>query len=133
SCIVGTGVWVNAYEHNDAYNPEPGVHEELKSGTHNDLTSLHGLSKFQVLANQFGYAIDVKLVAKDSLRSSPNGTYEFTIIPYQVDSVKCLNGDDYKPCPIPKLTPPDSEIICQVSVRETAWPGQTIANGSVYF
>ncbi|MFJ5657170.1 hypothetical protein ACIQD5_27925 [Streptomyces microflavus] len=23
--------------------------------------------------------------------------------------------------------------MCQISVRETAWPGQTMANGSIYF
>ncbi|EGC31853.1 hypothetical protein DICPUDRAFT_57459 [Dictyostelium purpureum] len=133
SCIIGTNVWVNAYQHNDVYNPEPGAHEELKSGTHNDLSSLNGLSKFQVLGNEFGYAIDVKLIASGDLVSSPAGTYKFTIIPYQVSAVTCLNGDDYVQCPIPKLNPPNAEIVCQIIVAQTAWPGATVANGSVYF
>ncbi|EFA79229.1 putative calcium-dependent cell adhesion molecule-3 [Heterostelium album PN500] len=133
SCNIGSSVWVNAYQHNDVYNPEPGVHENLPSGVHNDLSSLQGLSMFQVLANQFAYAIDVKLVCKDSLVSSPAGSYAFTIIPYQVNPVTCKNGDDYVQCPIPQLSPPDSEIVCQITVAQTAWPGATVANGSVYF
>ncbi len=133
SCEVGSEIWVNAYEHNEAYSPQPGVHEELYSGVHNDLTSLNGLSKFQVLAKHFGYALDIKLVAKGDVASAPAGAYELTLIPYQVEPAHCKNGDDYIACPIPKLTPPDSEIVCQLTVRKTAWPGETVANGSIYF
>ncbi|GAM19759.1 hypothetical protein SAMD00019534_029340, partial [Acytostelium subglobosum LB1] len=129
SCEIGTECWVNAYEHNDAFNPEPGAHQELKSGVHNDLTSLKGLSMFQVLENKFGYAIDIRLVDfKDT-----KGGYKLSLIPYQVNPAVCLSGDAFIQCPIPKLTPPDSEIVCQVVVAETAWPGATVANGSVYF
>eukprot|EP01133_Synstelium_polycarpum_P007843 gene7843-9204_t len=132
SCIVGTNIWVNAYQHNDAFNPEAGAHENLTAGTHNDLSSLKGLSKFQVLGNEFGYAIDVKLTDK-TVPKLADGGYEFTIIPYQVEEVKCVTGDDYKQCAIPQLTPPDSEIVCQIVCRATAWPGAVVANGSVYF
>lgn len=133
SCEVGSDIWVNAYEHNEAYSPQPGAHEELGPGVHNDLTSLNGLSKFQVLARHFGYALDIKLEAKDKLAGAAKGAYELTLIPFQVDPVKCKNGDEYTACPIPKLTPPDSEIVCQLTVRKTAWPGETVANGSIYF
>lgn len=133
SCEVGSEVWVNAYEHNEAYSPQPGAHEELYSGVHNDLTSLNGLSKFQVLANHFGYALDIKLETKDKLADAAKGAYELTLIPYHVDQVHCKSGDDYTACPIPKLDPPDSEIVCQLTVRKTVWPGETVANGSVYF
>eukprot|EP01133_Synstelium_polycarpum_P019507 gene19507-23369_t len=132
SCVVGENCWVNCYQHNDAFNPETGVHQELKCGTHNDLSSLKGLSKFQVLSNIFGYAIDVKLVDK----VSPVDTkcaYEFTIIPYCVQPVKTFSGNDYVQCPIPKLTPPNAEIVCQIVCKQVAWPGTVVSNGSIYF
>ncbi|EGG19822.1 calcium-dependent cell adhesion molecule-1 [Cavenderia fasciculata] len=132
SCKVTSGTWVNAYEHNDAFNPEAGAHEELR-GDNPDLSSLNGLSMFQVLADSFGYAIDIKLVCGGSLSSAAAGSYKMTFIPYQVNPVTTMNGDAYIQCPIPKLTPPDSEIVCQLSCQETAWPGATVANGSVYF
>lgn len=133
SCEVGSDVWVNAYEHNDAYTPQPGVHEELVSGVHNDLTSLNGLSKFQVLAKHFGYALDIKLLTGGKLAGAKAGDYDLGLTPFQVDPVHCKNGDDYTSCPIPKLNPPDSEIVCQVTVRQVHPPQQYIANGSIYF
>ncbi|KAF2078203.1 hypothetical protein CYY_000493 [Polysphondylium violaceum] len=130
SCLVGSNVFVNAYQHNDAWNPEPGAHENLNPGTHNDLSSLKGLSKFQILAVGFSYAIDIKILDK---LGGAAGAYKLTLIPYQVNPATCVTGDIYKQCPIPKLTPPDAEIVCQVTVQETAWPGATVANGSIYF
>ncbi|GAM26461.1 hypothetical protein SAMD00019534_096360, partial [Acytostelium subglobosum LB1] len=129
SCEIGTRCWVNAYQHNDAFNPEPGAHKELRSGVHNDLSELKGLSMFQVLQNTFGYAIDIRVV---DFKGSKDG-YKMTMIPYQTAPVSCMCGGDYVQCPIPKLSPPDSEIVCQVIVQATEWPGSTVANGSIYF
>eukprot|EP01132_Coremiostelium_polycephalum_P011345 gene11345-13892_t len=126
SVDIGSNVWVNAYENNDVYNPG-GVHEELQSGVHNDLSSLKGLSKFQVLQNAFKYAIDISLT--DPVNGA--GGSELTFKPYQVEPVKVLSGAPAVQCPIPKLGTP-ADIVCQVSVRKTAWPGETVANGSIY-
>ncbi|EGC38123.1 hypothetical protein DICPUDRAFT_46027 [Dictyostelium purpureum] len=130
SCIVGSAVQCNIWEHNEIDTPTPGKYALLQPGsTTNDLTFINGLSKFQILPRDFNYAIDFKIEKGSSLTKE----YEMTLIPYQVSPAKNTTGHDYVQCPIPKLTPPESEIVCQVSCKETAWPGATVANGSIYF
>ncbi|EGG20297.1 calcium-dependent cell adhesion molecule-1 [Cavenderia fasciculata] len=132
SCRIPSGLWVNAFQNNDASGTDTGIHQELH-GDQTDLSFMGGLSNFQVLSDAFGYAIDVKLVCGGDLANTPANSYQMDFIPYEVTGVQCINGNDYIQCPIPKLDPPNSEIVCQVSVKELAWPGANVANGSIYF
>ncbi|KAM9955735.1 hypothetical protein ACTFIW_001938 [Dictyostelium discoideum] len=131
SCLVGSNVRCNIWEHNEIDTPTPGKFQELLQGsTNNDLTSINGLSKFQVLPGAFQWAVDVKIVNKVN---STAGSYEMTITPYNVEKVACKDGDDFVQLPIPKLTPADSEIVCHLTVRQTKTPYDYVVNGSVYF
>eukprot|EP01133_Synstelium_polycarpum_P009119 gene9119-10695_t len=133
SCVVGDKVWVNCYQHNDTCNSEPGVHLVLKSGTHVDLCSLKGLSKFQVLSHKFEFAVDVKLVDNVSPGVDTKCAYEFTLIPHNSQPVKTFSGNDYVQCPVPKLTSPNAEVVCQLVCKQVAWPCSVVCNGSVCF
>ncbi|EAL64530.1 hypothetical protein DDB_G0285817 [Dictyostelium discoideum AX4] len=131
SCIVGASVKCNIWEHNEIDTPTPGKYEQLAQGsTNNDLTSINGLSKFQVIPGDFQWAVDVKIV--DNIANTPVGSYEMTLIPFGVPQVVCRDGDDFVQMPIPQLSPADSEIVTQVAVRDTR-TGVYVANGSCYF
>ncbi|KAK5580514.1 hypothetical protein RB653_000534 [Dictyostelium firmibasis] len=129
SCIVGASVKCNLWQHNDI-TTAPGNYEQLAQGsTNNDLSSMGGISKFQVIPGDFQWAVDVKLVNNVN---TTVGSYEMTLIPFGVQQVSCRDGDDYIQMPIPELSPSDSEIVTQVAVRDTK-SGVYVANGSCYF
>eukprot|EP01133_Synstelium_polycarpum_P022462 gene22462-26940_t len=92
SCIIGSDIWINAYENNDAFNPDIGAHERLESGTHNDLSYLNGVTKFQVLSKSNSFAIDIKLTDKTS---AAKGSYLLTMVPEPSLAVSVLSGSPY--------------------------------------
>eukprot|EP01133_Synstelium_polycarpum_P012188 gene12188-14263_t len=133
SCIVGSKVFVNAYQYKDAFNSEVGQHDFLVSGRHRDLSYMNGISKLQVISSEFGFAIDVKLTDKTIHKLASNGGYELTITSnHQAEPLKCLSGDAYRSCPIHRQTKPDSEIVCHITVASTQ-SGVIVANGSISF
>ncbi|MFF0294535.1 hypothetical protein ACFYST_15325 [Kitasatospora sp. NPDC004614] len=69
--------------------------------------------------------MQVQLVAADGNA----GDYVLAFIPYQHEPVKVENGRGYAECEL-SLKGTD-EVVVQVDVKKTAWPGNSVANGSV--
>ncbi|MET8544487.1 hypothetical protein ABZW03_28170 [Kitasatospora sp. NPDC004799] len=69
--------------------------------------------------------LQVQLVAA----SGNAGDYILTFIPYQLEPVEVENGRGYAEIELP-LKGTD-EVVAQIAVRRTAYPGNTVAQGSV--
>ncbi|KAN0035308.1 hypothetical protein ACTA71_004573 [Dictyostelium dimigraforme] len=98
-----------------------GTMKSYTPGEYPDITyDLRDIKLVQALDVDCDYSVDIKF------------NHKINGIPAD-DAVEIASGANYTSVQIPQLNPPDAEIVCQVSIRETAWPGQTVANGSIYF
>ncbi|KAK5578502.1 hypothetical protein RB653_008174 [Dictyostelium firmibasis] len=106
----------------------------LKTGEYPDLfnNSVPNIKIIQPLEDRFKFSIDIKF--NHTIQGKPADNYDLTIKPLQFENTVIKSGSpDYMGVQIPELTPPDSLIVSQVSVREAPWPHQIVANGSIYF
>ncbi|EGG18657.1 putative calcium-dependent cell adhesion molecule-3 [Cavenderia fasciculata] len=103
---------------------------KFKSGDHPEIRIPYE-SILQGIDVVFEFSIDIRF--KHSIASEPADNYDLTIKPLHFDNTVIQSGGDYVGVQIPKLSPPDSLIVSQISVREKPWPHQIVANGSVYF
>ncbi|KAM9966466.1 hypothetical protein ACTFIR_006682 [Dictyostelium discoideum] len=85
----------------------------------------------QAIDVEFKYSVDIRF--NHNVKGRDPKAFQLTVIPYQLKGAEIVSGGDYSGVQIPELNPPDSEIVCQISIRELAWPGQIFANGSIYF
>ncbi|KAN0035309.1 hypothetical protein ACTA71_004574 [Dictyostelium dimigraforme] len=125
SLKVGKFCKINIWDKN-------GTMETYLAGDYPDITQkIPNVDIVQAVDIQFKFSVDIRL--KHNISGKPAEGFKLTVIPYQLNPVEIVSGADYSGVQIPELNPPDAEIVCQVAVRETAWPGQTVANGSIYF
>eukprot|EP01133_Synstelium_polycarpum_P022273 gene22273-26717_t len=132
SCIIGSKVWLNAYQSSGVDQLLAGdQHLQLKTGTHNDLTPIKGLSKFQVLSTQHSFAIDLKF--SDSTDKA-KGYYTLSVLPTDEQHVTLFSGMDRTvQVPIGSGKPLTGEVNCQIIVREHSLPHSIVANGNIFF
>ncbi|KAM9981324.1 hypothetical protein ACTFIY_003620 [Dictyostelium cf. discoideum] len=125
SLKVGKFCKINVWDKN-------GTMETYLGGDYPDITDkIPNVDIVQAIDVEFKFSVDVRL--KHTVKGRDPNAFQLTVIPYQLKSVEIVSGGDYSGVQIPALNPPDAEIVCQVSIRELAWPGQTFANGSIYF
>eukprot|EP01132_Coremiostelium_polycephalum_P004630 gene4630-5783_t len=130
SCIIGKDVWVNCYQHSEPSTRDPGVHEELKSGTNNDLSNLRGLSSFQVIATKYGCAIDLRL--RDKVHQKP-GEFNLLVTVPDLDPITMTSYSDYRQVPIEKMDDSKQDILVKITVTQASSPSDIVATGSLYF
>ncbi|EAL69470.1 hypothetical protein DDB_G0275439 [Dictyostelium discoideum AX4] len=125
SLKVGKFCKVNIWDKN-------GTMQTFLGGEYPDITDkLPNVDIVQAIDVQFKYSVDIRF--KHNVQGRDPNDFKLTVIPYQLNGVEIVSGGDYSGVQIPELNPPDSEIVCQISIREIKWPGQVFANGSIYF
>ncbi|KAN0003709.1 hypothetical protein ACTFIZ_009854 [Dictyostelium cf. discoideum] len=125
SLKVGKMCKVNIWDQN-------GTMQTHLGGDYPDITDkLPNVDIVQAIDVEFKFSIDIRL--KHTVSGRDENAFQLSIIPFSFPKTEITSGEDYSGVQIPELNPPDSEIVCQVSIRELAWPGQTFANGSIYF
>ncbi|KAN0015491.1 hypothetical protein ACTFIU_008224 [Dictyostelium citrinum] len=125
SLQVGKFCKVNIWDKN-------GTMQTHLAGNYPDITDkTPEVDIVQAIDVEFKYSIDIRF--KHKISGKGQEAYKLTVIPYLLPAVSIVGGGDYSGVQIPELNPPDSEIVCQVTVNEVDWPGQVVSNGSIYF
>jgi len=60
------------------------------------------------------------------------GHYKLSLVPHEATAASVESERGYAVVELPELTPATAQILTQVMVRETAWPGAAVSNGAAY-
>eukprot|EP01133_Synstelium_polycarpum_P016943 gene16943-20155_t len=129
SCQVGRETLVNCYQNNDLADTSADLFCQISAGAHPNISTIGGLSKFQVISNSHIYGVDVKVVSK-----IPNdkANYDLTLEAPRTSVKTNSSNTKYAQCPIADTYESDMTP-CKVIVRNSDFPWSVVDMGVIYF